>query len=213
MTAKQTPILLGRFVEHQDYFNSLLTEDAQWAIQNPKDAAALCVTAIKNRTNGAPKTERTYQILRPVAQPPATNRSFRADDTFFNKKSGVKMGEHSSNFKNWYASKTEENAPEGMLVPLTPTQNVSDKEIIADIGGEEKAEVTLTEIWRLIERQANGEEGILLNNGRANIFYVRDVNLVLRAVDVYRNDNWLVHASALDDYGWHSDYRVFSRNS
>ena len=67
MAAKQTPILVGRFVEHQNHFNPLSTVDAQWAIQNPKDAAALCVKAIRNRNNGVPKTERTYRILQSIA--------------------------------------------------------------------------------------------------------------------------------------------------
>ena len=40
MAVKQTPMLLGRLVEHQEYFNPLPTKDAQWVIQNPKDAAA-----------------------------------------------------------------------------------------------------------------------------------------------------------------------------
>ena len=41
MAAKQTNMLLGRLVEHHEAFDPLPTKDAQWAIQNPKDAAAL----------------------------------------------------------------------------------------------------------------------------------------------------------------------------
>ena len=213
MTAKQTATLMGRFVEHQDCFNPLPTEDAQWAIRNPKDAAALCVIAIKGRTNGSPKAERTYRILRPVASP-TVSRPFKADDTFFSKSSGVKMVPHGSNFTAWFAGKVHEDVPEGMLVPFTLTQSANDSEVITDLGGEEKAEVTLAEIWRLMKRQANGEEGVLLNNGWANIFYVRDVNLVLRAVRVlWSGDGWRAGASALGGYWWCDDRQVFSRNS
>ena len=214
MSAKQTPMLLGRFVEHQGFFNSLPTDDAQWAIQNPKDAVTLCVTAIKGRTDGAPKPERTYRILRPVPRPLAASRPFKAEDTFFNKKSGVKMVEHGGNFTSWFTGSVEEDAPEGMLQPFTLTQNAYDNEIITDLGGEEKAEVTLTEIWRLMERQANGGDGILLiTNGYANIFYVRDVNGALRAVDVFwRGAGWNANANALGDDRWLDDCQVFSRN-
>jgi hypothetical protein len=214
MAAKQTPMLLGRFVEHQEYFNALPTGDAQWAIQNPKDAAELCVTAIKSRTNSVPKAERAYQVLRPVAPKPAANRPFKADDTFFNKKSGVKMVRHGDNFTSWFAGKVEENAPEGTLVPFTLTRNAYDREIIADLGGEERAEVTLAEIWRLMERQANGQEGALLTNGWANIFYVRDREGVLRAVIVrWGDDGWSADAYALVDDRWLVARQVFSRNS
>jgi hypothetical protein len=214
MAAKQTPILLGRFVEHQSHFNPLPTEDAQWAIQNPKDAAVLCITAIRNRNSGVPKTERTYRILQPIAPKPVESCPFNADGTFFNKKSGVKMVEHGSNFKSWFGGKIEEDFPEGELRPLTLTQSANDSEIIADLGGETAAEVTLAEIWRLMERQANGGEGALLTNGYANIFYVRDRNGVLRMVHVHWcGDGWSAYAYALDDSRWHDGYRVFSRNS
>ena len=36
-----------------------------------------------------------------------------------------------------------------------------------------------------MERQPNGEQGVLLTNRWANIFYVCDANGDLRAVDVY----------------------------
>jgi hypothetical protein len=217
MAAKQTPILLGRFVEHQNHFNSLPTEDAQWAIQNPKDAAALCITAIRNRNNGVPKTERTYRILQPVMPKPVERRPFNADETFFNKKSGVKMIGHGSNFKSWFGGKVEEDVPDGELRPLTLTQSANDSEIIADLGGETAAEVTLAETWRLMERQANGGEGALLNNGWANIFYVRDRDMVLRAVCFFWLDNgWRAFADVLGVGGrfkWDDRRRVFSRNS
>ena len=85
---------------------------------------------------------------------------------------------------------------------------------ITELGGEEKAEVTLSEIWRLMVRQANGEKGVLLINGLANIFYVPDVSGVLRTVYVYwLVGGWYALADVLDDGGWGDGYQVFSRNS
>lgn len=212
MAAKQTPMLLGRLIEHQEYFNPLPVKDAQWAIQNPKKAVALCVEAIKRRTNGTEKTERTFKVLRQVALKPSEPRPFKADDTFFNKKSGVKMVEHGSNFKSWFTGKVEEDV-DRELRSFMLMQSAYDTEIIADLGGEAKAEVALVEIWRLMERQANGEEGILLTNG-VNIFYVPDVNGVLRTVGVYWfGGGWDAHAGALDGLRWYGGYQVFSRNS
>lgn len=163
------------------------------------------------------KTKHIYRILRPIPPTPVATGPFEADKTFFNKKnkSGVKMVEHGSNFRSWFAGKVEEGAPEGILVPLTLTQQSAyDKEIIADLGGEEEAEVLLAEVWRLMEHQANGEKGDLFTDGCANIFYVRDVNGVLRAASVrWIGGGWGVGADALGVCRWSGVARVFSRNS
>ncbi len=213
MAAKQTSTLLGRFVEHQEYFHPLPMEDAQWAIQNPKEAAFLCVATIRGRANGTPKPERTYKLLRPVAPKSRAPRPFKAAETFFNPNSGVKMVPHGSNFTLWFAGYTEEDPPAEILVPLALTQRAYDSEIITDLGGEVRAEVVLSQLWAKMKRQANGEEGDLLTNGWANIFFVR-VGGVLRAVDVFWDvGGWRANAHALDDDRWRYGSRVFSRNS
>ena len=42
-------------------------------------------------------------------------------------------------------------------------------------------ETTLAQLYALLERQGRGEDGVLLVNGAANIFYIRDINRVLRS--------------------------------
>lgn len=214
MPAKQTPLLLGRLVAHQRFFNPLSTAAAQWAIMKPKEAVALFVAAIMNRTKDSPKIERTFKVLRPVTPIPIASEPFSANNTFFNMKSSVKMVDHGSNFKSWFTGKVEDDAPSGMLVPFTLTESAYDHEIIADLGGEDKVEVTLTEVWRLMCVQANGEKGALLTNGYANIFYVRDVSGVLCAVFVYWYDfGWFVDALVLDAFRWSVDSQAFPHNS
>ena len=214
MSEQQVPqvsAMMGQLVAHQSGFNALPKPDRQFVFQEPKTAIVVMVDAIRNRPK-EPTPERTYKILRPVAPKPVESRPFKAGDTFFNRKSGVKMVPHGSNVTSWFTGKVEEDAPTGDLVPFVLTQSAYDHEIIADLGGEEKTEVTLTEIWRLMERQANGGEGALLNNGWANIFYVRDREGVLRAVDVcWDDDGWYVYALALDGIRWYDGRRVFSR--
>jgi hypothetical protein len=65
-----------------------------------------------------------------------------------------------------------------------------------------------------MEKQKNGEDGVILNNGYANIFYVKDESGVLRAVNVRWNDyGWSVDASSVEDPGrWRDGVQVFSRN-
>lgn len=88
-----------------------------------------------------------------------------------------------------------------------------DGPIIAELGGEAKAETTLTEMFSLMAKQANGEKGELLNNGDVNIFYIRDVNRVLRAVGVdWHDGGWDVYVRSNEYPGkWLYGYRVFSR--
>lgn len=63
--------------------------------------------------------------------------------------------------------------------------------------------------------QGNGEDGILLTNGYANIFYIRDINGVFWAVRCpWSGDVWYVRATSVGPpRGWGGGSRVFSRNS
>jgi len=66
-----------------------------------------------------------------------------------------------------------------------------------------------------MEKQATGEEGVLLNNGWANLFYVKDQSGVLRTVRVsWGGDGWRVNADSVENPDrWGGGRRVFSRNS
>jgi len=161
-----------------------------------------------------PTTEpRTFKVLRPMDLP-AAPATFSADETFFAKKPCVKISYLGDNFRSWFAGAVEENAPSAPLVGFDLTQSAEDSEIIEDLGGEARAEVTLCEIWRLMQRQSSGEGGVLLTNGYANVFCVRGKDGVLRTVSVYWDGlGWGVDADALGDSRWLGGHRVFSRNS
>ena len=89
-----------------------------------------------------------------------------------------------------------------------------DGPIISELGGEAKAEMTLAEVFSLMEKQKHGENGVLLNNGHANICYVRDVKGFLRSVVVYVNDSgWCLAADQVGPSNtWRAGYQVFSHN-
>ena len=61
--------------------------------------------------------------------------------------------------------------------------------------------------------QSKGDEGVLLINGWANIFYIRDAKGVFCAVGVdWDGDGWDVRARSVGcPRGWGAGGRVFSR--
>jgi len=128
-------------------------------------------------------------------------------------KACVRISSLGDNLKTWFGTKVE--AAVGAERSLRYAELITgslDAPIIAELGA--TAETTLAEVFALMERQKNGEEGVLLTNGWANIFYVKDMDGALRAVRVHWNGvGWDVNAYEVAiPHGWYGDYRVFSRN-
>jgi len=114
------------------------------------------------------------------------------------------------------AGKTENPISKQTLRYAKLRKTSVDGPIIEELGGKAKAETTLSEMFYLMEKQKHGEYGALLNNGYANLFYIRDNAGVLRAVRVSWDScgGWRVSAPSVEDpFGWRVGGRVFSRNS
>ncbi|MDO8470618.1 MAG: hypothetical protein Q7S63_01420 [bacterium] len=145
---------------------------------------------------------------------PATSMPFVVREKFVVGNAQAKISWLGENFTTWFLEKIEEPVVETTLRYAKLITSSVDGPILTELG-DEKAETTLTQIFALIERQAKGEEGVLLTNGWANIFYIRDVNGELRAVRVgWGGGDWGVDAGSVEDPdGWGGGRRVFSRNS
>lgn len=126
----------------------------------------------------------------------------------------VKISYLGDNFKGWFLDKVEWPIAKTTLRYQKLRKASVDGPIIAELGGKEKAETTLTEVFALISRQGSDGTGILLNNGAANVFYCIDVNAVLRAVNVDWGDvGWRVSADSVGNPGrWYDGCHVLSRN-
>lgn len=121
-------------------------------------------------------------------------------------KPGVRISYLGENLKTWFSGKTEEPMVATKLRYVVLVRYAFDAPIFAELG--DKAKSTLAQIWALMELQPNGQAGVLLTNGQANIFYVDG-----RVVDVHWNDGgWDVNAPPVTyPFGWRDGYRVFSR--
>lgn len=147
---------------------------------------------------------------------PATHERFIAAEKFVvntSRKVRVKISYIGDNFRSWFLDKVEDPVAEETLRYARLLRSVQDAEIRAEIG-QELEEVMLAQIYVLMERQPNGQKGILLTDWW-NVFYARDALGLLRAVRVFwHDDGWHVSAHSVEHpYGWDKDDRVFSRNS
>ncbi len=153
---------------------------------------------------------------------PATTSRFVAKEKFVvNNKhnASVKISSVWDDFAWWFLSndgKIEGPISEQTLLCHKLRKSSLDRPIINELGGEAKAETTLSEMFSLMEKQKNGESGVLLNNSCANIFYIKDQDGVLRAVYVrWCGDSWEVDADPVGGTpdAWPDGNRVFSRLS
>ncbi|OGJ00975.1 hypothetical protein A3G53_02920 [Candidatus Nomurabacteria bacterium RIFCSPLOWO2_12_FULL_44_11] len=148
---------------------------------------------------------------------PMNTWAFVASEKFVvdtSRRAPVKISYLGDNFRAWVLGKIEEPGRATELRYSRLTKRSVDKPIL-DAIGEGKTEVALTDVFAMMAAQPNGGEGVLLHDGRANIFYVRDQNGVLRAVLVHWYDGgWYVNALSVESpLTWSADDRVFSRNS
>ncbi|MFH1744828.1 MAG: hypothetical protein ABH881_01520 [bacterium] len=82
--------------------------------------------------------------------------------------------------------------------------------IIAKLGGEKKVRTTLPELWGVLKKQPNLEEGAL-SLWSANIFYILNNKGILCPVIVdQKYGGWRISVrSVKDSYEWYEDSRVF----
>lgn len=118
------------------------------------------------------------------------------------------------NFRTNFLGKTEENVPAVQIGFHTLTKGALDAPIRAELTPELE-ETSLAHLYELISKQAHGEDGPLLVNGYANIFYIKDVRGNLWAVRAgwgAGSRGWGVCAFSVTDPGeWDAGYRVVSR--
>ncbi|HXP88353.1 MAG TPA: hypothetical protein VN841_26735 [Bryobacteraceae bacterium] len=73
-------------------------------------------------------------------------------------------------FLRWFHEKREIPAGPATLRSYELQDNAGDATIVAELGGEQKAETTLAQVFWLLERQKRGERGALANNGWGNLW-------------------------------------------
>lgn len=124
----------------------------------------------------------------------------------------VKISWLGAMFRRRVLSKIEDDGDGGALLRrFTLRRSSQSAGIVAELNIHH--ETKLADVWCLLSRQPNGEPGVLLTNAIPNIFYVRDSDDALRAVDaVWAGAGWEIGASAIDgSHQWPSGSQVIAR--
>jgi hypothetical protein len=114
-------------------------------------------------------------------------------------------------FMRRFAVKTEDETNAVTLQTYALVRSSKDRQIIAEL--DDRYETKLADVWCLLKRQPNGEDGTLQTNAAPNIFFVRDVTGALGAIDaIWAGAGWEIGASEVEgDRQWPSGSRLISR--
>jgi hypothetical protein len=131
------------------------------------------------------------------------------------RKEAANIGYMWPDFQAHFADMVEENVPVATIVGSRLEKNSRDAPILAKLGS--KAKIKLAHFYTLLQKQAHGEDGILLTNGYANVAYIEDGKGVLWAVRASWHSRcryWGVHAYSVEDPGpWRGGRQVLSCDS
>lgn len=114
---------------------------------------------------------------------------------------------------NWFYSEINSTAKE--LASYEFTEDITEENIVGDAkGGNIYEEVDFAHIKQICERHILKGEKLLEENGRANLFWVRNKKGRLRKVDVWlHGDGWVVFVNKFRaQCGWYAGSRSFFRN-
>jgi hypothetical protein len=153
---------------------------------------------------------------KPLLQPcetvvvPATTTPLGIRD-YFKETPTIKFTSVFGEFKARFFSKTENPIPQMTYRKYKLQRIAADAAIIAELGGEAKAEGTVTGALALLERQGKGQPGALQTNGYANIFYARDKKGELCAIRLgWTEEGWVLDAiSTADPLAWNGQHEIF----
>lgn len=207
MTEQQIPKLAGKLVEHQNFFEALSTEDAQWAIQNTQEAIALSVNAITNRVK-----EAANKLLKFITTftAPATKKFVAADHFVEGKEiDGVKVAWMSDNFKNLFLPKVETDIESVTIRVHELSRNSKDLGIRTEVG-EDNEEIKLAHLLAGMKAHEADDENKV---GKWLIGYIIGVDGNLWAVRADRHgDGWGLSAFSVEyPNPWSAGVQVLSR--
>lgn len=171
------------------------------------------IASTLDKLKAKPKTSTGLLTEVATVEVPAADKFVASEQFGPNNPDGIKFFLW-DNFRNNFLGKVEEKVPAATLAIRRLNRDSLDEPIRNELGSE-REETTLAYLCELLKRQSRGEDGVLLTNGYANIFYIRDANENLWAVSACWDSfdrGWDVHAFSVGyPDPWFGGRRVVSR--
>lgn len=201
-SGNQISMLAGKLTEFQRHFGEMSTDDRQWVIQNTGAAIGLFVDAVKNRIAKAVDTlfEFIETRMLPAIGKFVIAEKLRVGETV----DGIMVGWIGDNIKNHFLGKKEKAVKAAEVRESKLLKAKRDPAIIAELGGDEKAEITFGQFWEFLKT---------VDRSLWYVSYIRDTNDVLWAVDASWSSGGLyIGADSVDFPGsWRPGSRFVSR--
>lgn len=180
---------------------------------SPEELKVALQYAIEGRFNGAvPQIKKLLQFVTTVSV--GAYKSCKASDHLkVDTKGELRIAWIGDNLKANFLGLSEGACEPTELKVNKLTEDSLDALIIAEL--DDKCEIRFGQFLNLLRKQGKGQKGALLNNGWANIAYIRDINGILWAVRArWASDDggWSVDASSVERPDrWGGGRRVVSR--
>jgi hypothetical protein len=204
-TKNQIPKLAGTLVEHQEHFDGLTTEEAQWVIFNPKEAIGIFKAGVRARVTAV--TKKVVAVANTFLNrlgltgeiPPTDGKQtiFRAKKTF--------TAYIDPDFKGYGLDVRSEGKPMLQVESLELVKDGTLQDIFGSFGVDlDRLVLTQDQIIWVVENRPE----MLLQNGYANLFLMKQGDEYFVA-DAHRDSDGLsVNARRLsDDDVWRAGYR------
>ncbi len=222
MSEPQIAELVDTIVRHQRHFDAMSNADRQWVINNPAAAIVAFVKVVRERVASKKelqtKPSAPKKLLHLVRTVPIPGRKRFVAKKYFKVDTGrnakVKIVLHWGDFSRYFLPKTEKGVAQGEIKVHKLLRSSLDAPIMAELGDPQCYSTTLADMWNMLTKQPNGEKGVLLVNGYANIFYIHDADDTLWAVsaDWSGNGGWSVGAASVENpFRWRGGGQVLSR--
>jgi hypothetical protein len=128
----------------------------------------------------------------------------------------VKIFMINDEFLQWFGEKVEKPRRKTKLYCYRLKQPSNIGQIVCDLGGCEEIATKFSIIYSLMERHHSNRFffswGDLISNGPTNVFFIRDINGILRIIDMHWSSyGWTIWARPLSESRswWNKDNLVF----
>ncbi len=172
-------------------------EQANWVRGNPDPAFRAIQRALKDRSSLFGRLIRSVEI-------PARKKDFVAEDFFILNRSlqrGVRICNMKGRFQRCLLEIVEPPEPKHSIYYRPLNFDNSDQAIIKRLGGAEKASITLFDLSHVMRLHRLGESHLNCDGQSrlGNIFFIRDINGVLRRVEIrwIKNKGWEIFADEI----------------